>query len=110
MCSRKRFRNRVTPRWEENPSGPGPRIEARRPGPEECELSHTVVAELVANVLKVTARAGDTVGPDDTLVILESMKMEIPVLAEVAGTIVELKVVEGEVVRDGDPIAVIEEK
>jgi biotin carboxyl carrier protein len=49
------------------------------------------------------------VGPDDTLVILESMKMEIPVLAEVAGTISELKVAEGEVVRDGDPIAVIEE-
>ena len=76
---------------------------------EECELSHTVLAELVANVLKVTAKAGDTVGPDDTLVILESMKMEIPVLAEVAGTISELKVAEGEVVRDGDPIAVIEE-
>jgi acetyl-CoA carboxylase biotin carboxyl carrier protein len=73
-------------------------------------LSHTVLAELVANVLKVTAKAGDTVGPDDTLVILESMKMEIPVLAEVAGTITELRVVEGEVVRDGDPIAVIEEK
>ena len=73
-------------------------------------MSHTVLAELVANVLKVTAKAGDTVGPDDTLVILESMKMEIPVLAEVAGTIVELRVVEGEVVRDGDPIALIEEK
>ena len=73
-------------------------------------MSHTVLAELVANVLKVTAKAGDTVGPDDTLVILESMKMEIPVLAEVAGTIVELLVVEGEVVRDGDPIALIEEK
>jgi len=73
-------------------------------------LSHTVLAELVANVLKVTAKAGDTVGPDDTLVILESMKMEIPVLAEVAGTIVEVKVTEGEVVRDGDPIAVIEEQ
>jgi acetyl-CoA carboxylase biotin carboxyl carrier protein len=76
---------------------------------EECDLSHTVRAELVANVLKVTAKAGDTVGPEDTLVILESMKMEIPVLAEVAGTITELKVVEGEVVRDGDPIAVIAE-
>ncbi|NUR97342.1 MAG: biotin/lipoyl-binding carrier protein [Kribbellaceae bacterium] len=72
-------------------------------------MSHTVLAELVANVLKVTAKAGDTVGPDDTLVILESMKMEIPVLAEVAGTITELKVAEGEVVRDGDPIATIEE-
>ncbi|TDO44916.1 biotin-dependent enzyme [Kribbella sp. VKM Ac-2527] len=73
-------------------------------------MSHIVVAELVANVQKVTAKAGDTVGPEDTLVILESMKMEIPVLAEVAGTITELKVSEGEVVRDGDPIAVIEEK
>jgi biotin carboxyl carrier protein len=69
-----------------------------------------VVAELVANVQKVTAKAGDTVGPEDTLVILESMKMEIPVLAEVAGTITEMKVSEGEVVRDGDPIAVIEEQ
>jgi acetyl-CoA carboxylase biotin carboxyl carrier protein len=73
-------------------------------------LSHTLVAELVANVQKVTAKAGDTVGPEDTLVILESMKMEIPVLAEVAGTITEMKVSAGEVVRDGDPIAVIEEK
>ena len=73
-------------------------------------MSHTVVAELVANVQKVTAKAGDTVGPEDTLVILESMKMEIPVLAEVACTITEMKVSEGEVVRDGDPIAVIEEK
>ncbi len=73
-------------------------------------MSHTVVAELVANVLKITAKAGDSVGPQDTLVILESMKMEIPVLAEVTGTIAEFKVSEGEVVRDGDPIAVIEEK
>ncbi|MGC4939059.1 biotin/lipoyl-binding carrier protein [Kribbella sp. DT2] len=73
-------------------------------------MGHTVVAELVANVLKITAQAGDEVGPQDTLVILESMKMEIPVLAEVAGTITEFKVAEGEVVRDGDPIAVIEEK
>jgi biotin carboxyl carrier protein len=72
-------------------------------------VSHTVVAELVANVQTIIAKAGDTVGPEDTLVILESMKMEIPVLAEVAGTITEMKVSEGEVVRDGDPIAIIEE-
>lgn len=72
-------------------------------------MSHTVVAELVANVQSVIAKAGDTVGPEDTLVILESMKMEIPVLAEVAGTISEMKVAAGEVVRDGDPIAVIDE-
>jgi len=43
-----------------------------------------VRAEMVANVWKVVAAAGDTVADGDTLVILESMKMEIPVLAEAA--------------------------
>ena len=66
-----------------------------------------MVAELVANVLKVTAKAGDTVGPEDTLVILESMKMEIPVLAEVAGPVSTLAVAEGDVVQEGDLIAQI---
>ena len=69
-------------------------------------MSHTVVAELVANVQKVTAKAGDTVGPEDTLVILESMKMEIPVVAPAAGKLVELRVKEGDMVNEGDVIAV----
>ena len=72
-------------------------------------MSHFVNAELVANVLKVVAKTGDTVVADDTLVILESMKMEIPVPAEVAGTIVELSVREGQVVTEGDQIAEIDE-
>ncbi len=72
-------------------------------------MSHFVTAELVANVLKVVAHTGDTVVADDTLVILESMKMEIPVLAEVAGTVVELSVREGQVVTEGDQIAEIQE-
>ena len=72
-------------------------------------MSHFVNAELVANVLKVVAKAGDTVQADDTLVILESMKMEIPVPAEVSGTIVELSVREGQVVTEGDQIAEIAE-
>lgn len=72
-------------------------------------MSHYVTAELVANVWKVVASAGDRVSPDDTLVILESMKMEIPVPAEVAGTIVELSVREGQVVTEGDQIAEIAE-
>ena len=50
-------------------------------------MSHTVAAELVSNVFQVVAEVGQTVGPTDTLVILESMKMEIPVLAEVAGIV-----------------------
>lgn len=72
-------------------------------------MSHYVTAELVANVWKVVAGVGDTVVPDDTLVILESMKMEIPVPAEVSGTIVELSVREGQVVTEGDQIAEIAE-
>ena len=71
-------------------------------------MSHTVVAELVANVQKVTAKAGDTVGPEDTLVILESMKMEIPVTAPVAGTVREVKVKEQDVVKEGQVLAVID--
>ena len=52
-------------------------------------MSHVVMAEMVASVWQVVAREGDTVAPDDTAVILESMKMEIPVPAEVAGVIRE---------------------
>ena len=66
-----------------------------------------VRAEMVANVWKVVAAEGDLVADGDTLVILESMKMEIPVLAEAAGTITTLHVAEGDVVQEGDLIATI---
>jgi biotin carboxyl carrier protein len=67
-----------------------------------------VRAEMVANVWKVVAAEGDTVADGDTLVILESMKMEIPVLAESTGTLSRLAVAEGDVVQEGDLIAVID--
>jgi acetyl-CoA carboxylase biotin carboxyl carrier protein len=67
-----------------------------------------VRAEMVANVWKVVATEGDTVADGDTLVILESMKMEIPVLAESSGTLTKLAVAEGDVVQEGDLIALIE--
>ncbi len=67
-----------------------------------------VRAEMVANVWKVVAAQGDAVADGDTLVILESMKMEIPVLAEDSGTVTRLAVAEGDVVQEGDLIAVIE--
>ncbi len=70
-------------------------------------MSHTVVAELVAAVLKVEVEVGQRVAPSDSVVILESMKMEIPVLAEVAGSVVEVVVEAGDVVNDGDPLVVI---
>ncbi len=65
-------------------------------------------AEMVANVWKVVASEGNAVADGDTLVILESMKMEIPVLAEGAGTLTNLAVDEGDVVQEGDLIAIIE--
>ena len=66
-----------------------------------------VRAEMVANVWRVVTSQGDHVEDGDTLVILESMKMEIPVLAEESGTITALHVAEGDVVQEGDLIAVI---
>ncbi len=66
-----------------------------------------VRAEMVANVWKVVATEGDQVEDGDTLVILESMKMEIPVLVEEAGTLVKLHVAEGDVIQEGDLIATI---
>jgi acetyl-CoA carboxylase biotin carboxyl carrier protein len=70
-------------------------------------MSHTVVAELVAAVLKVEVEVGQQVTAADSVVILESMKMEIPVLAEVAGSVLEVVVEAGDVVNDGDPLVVI---
>jgi acetyl-CoA carboxylase biotin carboxyl carrier protein len=64
-------------------------------------------AEMVANVWKVVAAEGDQVDDGDTLVILESMKMEIPVLAEGAGTVTKMHVAEGDVIQEGDLIAEI---
>jgi acetyl-CoA carboxylase biotin carboxyl carrier protein len=71
-------------------------------------VADEIRAEMVANVWKVVAAAGDPVSDGDTLVILESMKMEIPVLAESDGTVVELAVSEGDVVQEGDLIARVE--
>ena len=70
-------------------------------------MADEIRAEMVANVWKVVVAQGDTVEDGATLVILESMKMEIPVIAEGAGTVTELRVNEGDVVQEGDVIAVI---
>jgi biotin carboxyl carrier protein len=67
-----------------------------------------VVAEMVANVWKVVVAPGDPVGAGDPLVILESMKMEIPVESPLNGTVLELRVEEGGLVQEGDVIAVVE--
>jgi len=71
-------------------------------------MAEEIRAEMVANVWKVVASAGDSVDDGDTLVILESMKMEIPVIAESSGVVKSIDVNEGDVVQEGDLIAVVE--
>jgi acetyl-CoA carboxylase biotin carboxyl carrier protein len=66
-----------------------------------------VRAEMVANVWKVLVSEGNHVDEGDTLVILESMKMEIPILAEESGTVTKLHVAEGDVVQEDELIAEI---
>jgi len=65
-------------------------------------------ANMAGNVWKLNVKQGDKVDSGQDVVILESMKMEIPIAAEEAGTISELKVNEGDFVNEGDVIAVID--
>jgi biotin carboxyl carrier protein len=80
------------------------RVTAARGGPVAVQEIH---AEMVSSVWKVLVQPGSPVAVGDALVILESMKMEIPVLTEHAGTVQELHVVEGEVLQEGDLIATV---
>lgn len=66
-------------------------------------------AEIVGNVWKILIREGDEVGPGDSLVILESMKMEIPVVAPGHGHVSSILVSEGQIVQEGDPVVEIDD-
>jgi acetyl-CoA carboxylase biotin carboxyl carrier protein len=70
-------------------------------------VAEKVYAEMVANVLSISVAAGDTVEPGTILLLLESMKMEIPVLCEAGGTVAEVKVEPGDVVQEGDLLVVV---
>ena len=65
------------------------------------ELVTEILSEMVANVLAVSVATGDSVAVGDTVVLLESMKMEIPVIAEIAGLVRAVKVGPGDVVQEG---------
>jgi acetyl-CoA carboxylase biotin carboxyl carrier protein len=70
------------------------------------ELS--VQSDISGSVWKVEVKVGDRVSEDDPIVVLESMKMEIPVVAPCAGTVISLSVAEGDAVSDGQVVAVIQ--
>jgi biotin carboxyl carrier protein len=65
-------------------------------------------AEMAANVWKIVVAPGDRVAEGDVVMILESMKMEIPITTPVAGTVKEILVKEGDVVQEGQTVAIVE--
>ena len=67
-----------------------------------------VKAELVGNLWKIVVAVGQAVEEDDTLMILESMKMEIPITTPSSGTVAQILVAEGEVVQEGQTVAIID--
>lgn len=71
-------------------------------------MEQTIRAEMVASVHSLIAEVGDEVVVGDTLVILESMKMEIPVESEDDGVVKEIKCEEGQSVTEGDVLVVLE--
>ena len=66
-----------------------------------------VEAHITGTVWKIEVEVGDTVEEGDTVVILESMKMEMPVEAEDAGTVQRILVEEGQAVREGDALVTL---
>ena len=66
-----------------------------------------VVAEVAGKVWKLEAQPGTQLAAEDPILILESMKMEIPVVAPRAGKLLELRVKEGDMVNEGDVVAVV---
>jgi acetyl-CoA carboxylase biotin carboxyl carrier protein len=70
-------------------------------------VAEEVRAEMVGSVLRVEVAEGDVVSTADSLLILESMKMEIPVHPEVGGTVERVAVSEGDVVQEGDLLVVL---
>jgi acetyl-CoA carboxylase biotin carboxyl carrier protein len=67
-----------------------------------------VPAHITGTVWRIECAVGDTVSEGDTVVVLESMKMEMPVEAEDAGTVRTIHVQEGQAVREGEPLVTLE--
>jgi biotin carboxyl carrier protein len=71
-------------------------------------MPEEIKAHITGVVFQIAAKAGDRVGAGDAVIVLESMKMEIPVEAPRAGVVQEIKVQEGQTVQEGETLAVLE--
>jgi acetyl-CoA carboxylase biotin carboxyl carrier protein len=72
------------------------------------DLMSQVIATMAGNVWKIVVSVGEQVEEGQDVVILESMKMEIPIGAETSGTVKEIKVQEGDFVNEGDVLIELE--
>jgi biotin carboxyl carrier protein len=70
-------------------------------------MAEDVLAHITGVVFQVVAKAGDRVAAGDPILVLESMKMEIPVEAPRPGTVQEVRVAEGDTVQEGDVVATL---
>jgi acetyl-CoA carboxylase biotin carboxyl carrier protein len=73
-----------------------------------AQVPTSVRAEMVASVLSIEVIVGESVEPGHTMLILESMKMEIPVLTELGGRVTDIAVAPGDVVNEGDILVTLE--
>jgi len=71
-------------------------------------LATTVNAPMVGKILNIVANVGDRIQEDDTIVVMEAMKMEIEIVAPASGTIAEIRVAPGDSVDPDTIVAVIE--
>ena len=71
-------------------------------------MREEIKAHITGVVFEITARPGDRVAAGDPVIVLESMKMEIPVEAPRAGAVTEIRVAQGQTVQEGDTVAVLE--
>jgi acetyl-CoA carboxylase biotin carboxyl carrier protein len=82
------------------------------PCEQRRQANRSVVADIEAHITgtvwKIEVQVGDKIAEGDTVAILESMKMEMPVEAEDEGTVKEIVVSEGEAVSEGDTLVVLE--
>jgi acetyl-CoA carboxylase biotin carboxyl carrier protein len=89
-------------------SAGGAIVPAAKPSSTGAANVANVDAHITGTVWKIEVKVGDTVEEGDTVVILESMKMEMPVEAEDEGTVAEIRCAEGDAVSEGDTLVVLE--
>jgi acetyl-CoA carboxylase biotin carboxyl carrier protein len=67
-----------------------------------------VKAEVLGSIWRIVAEVGQPVEEDETIMVLESMKMEIPVTSPISGTVTAILAAKGEVVQEGQTVAIVE--